>query len=28
MLVKRPILLHDHQVLVGFNEETWSQALL
>jgi arsenate reductase len=28
MLVKRPILLRDHQVLVGFNEETWSQALL
>ena len=28
MLVKRPILLADGKVLVGFKEEEWSQALL
>lgn len=28
MLVKRPILVQGQQVLVGFNEEAWSGALL
>lgn len=28
MLVKRPILLHDSQVLIGFREDTWREALL
>ena len=27
-LVKRPVLLYDGGVLVGFNEEEWSSALL
>jgi arsenate reductase len=28
MLVKRPILVSGSQVLVGFHEDTWSEALL
>ena len=27
LLVKRPVLLADDAVLVGFNEEEWSQQL-
>ena len=27
MLVKRPVLLKDDQVLVGFKEEEWAEAL-
>lgn len=27
MLVKRPIIVTEDQVLLGFKEETWSQAL-
>ncbi len=27
MLVKRPLLITDHTVLVGFREETWKEAL-
>jgi len=28
MLVKRPLLVHDHGILLGFREETWRTALL
>lgn len=28
MLVKRPILINDSKVLIGFKEEVWKEALL
>ena len=28
LMVKRPILLKDNQVLVGFKEEEWNSVLL
>ena len=28
MLVKRPIVIHDSKVLVGFKEKEWESALL
>ncbi|BBH27725.1 arsenate reductase [Intestinibaculum porci] len=28
MLVKRPLVILDDQVLIGFNEKTWSETLL
>ena len=28
MLVKRPLVILDDQVLIGFNEKTWSDTLL